>query len=218
MVVVDTDAILAASAVERRAVADLLDSLDKQLRTPSRCAGWDVRSVAAHLASAITAPLTDALVHAGDMRIPLGLPHDPAADPVQISLDRSSADMPPPPTGTLVSRRISTSGWLDPDNAGRLVQALDDLGFGLLGLTEADFSEADTVVQLGHAPKRIDLLTSIDGVSFDDCWPDHVEVDIARIPVPFIDIDHLLVNERAPGRLQDLAGAEALSGGSGTES
>jgi len=53
-------------------------------------------------------------------------------------------------------------------------------------------------VQLGHPPKRIDLLTSI---------------DVAGIPVPFIDVEHLLVNRRASGRLQDLAEAEALSAG-----
>ncbi len=67
-------------------------------------------------------------------------------------------------------------------------------------------------MELGHPPKRIDL-TSIDGVSFEECWPDHVELDVVGIPVPFIDVEHLLVNRRASGRLQDLAEAEALSAG-----
>lgn len=102
--------------------------------------------------------------------------------------------------------------WLDVENAGRLIRALEGVGFGSLGLTEADFAEPDVIVQLGHAPKRIDLLTSIDGVSFGDCWPDHVDIDIAGVPVPFIDVDHLVVNKRASGRLQDLADVEALSG------
>jgi hypothetical protein len=101
--------------------------------------------------------------------------------------------------------------WLDPDNAGRLITALDDFGFGSLGLTPADFADPDVVVQLGHAPKRIDLLTSIDGVGFDECWADHVVLDIGGLAVPFIDVDHLIENKRASGRLQDLADAEALA-------
>jgi hypothetical protein len=50
--------------------------------------------------------------------------------------------------------------WLDPDNAERLIAALGDFGFGSLRLTSAGFAEPDVVVQLGHAPKRIVLLTS----------------------------------------------------------
>ena len=101
--------------------------------------------------------------------------------------------------------------WLDPGNASRLVSALDDFGFGALGLTAADFGEPGVVVQLGHAPKRIDLLTSIDGVTFDECWSDHVVLEIGGLAVPFIDVEHLIVNKRASGRLQDLADAEALT-------
>lgn len=100
--------------------------------------------------------------------------------------------------------------WVDPDNARRLVRALDDFGFGSLGLTESDFTEPGVVVQLGHAPKRIDILTSIDGVRFDDCWPARLEIGIGGVAVPFIDAAHLVVNKRASGRLQDLADAEAL--------
>jgi hypothetical protein len=100
--------------------------------------------------------------------------------------------------------------WLDAANAGRLVAALEDFGFGSLGLTASDFGEPDVVVQLGHAPKRIDLLTSIDGVEFDDCWPVRVEIEISGRAVPFIDVDHLVLNKRASGRLQDLADVEAL--------
>jgi hypothetical protein len=101
--------------------------------------------------------------------------------------------------------------WIDVGNACRLVEALTDFGFGSLGLVEADFAEPGVIVQLGVAPKRIDILTSVDGVSFDDCWPTRVELEIAGTAVPFIDLDHLIVNKRASGRLQDLADADALS-------
>ena len=102
--------------------------------------------------------------------------------------------------------------WLDPDNAARLIRALDDFGFGSLGLDAADFTAPDVVVQLGHAPKRIDLLTSIDGRS-TSAGRTTSSVDIGGLAVPFIDADHLVVNKRASGRLQDLADAEALTGG-----
>jgi hypothetical protein len=100
--------------------------------------------------------------------------------------------------------------WMDPGNAGQLVAALCDFGFGSLGLSEADFAEAGTVVQLGYAPKRIDLLTSIDGVEFEDCFAGRVTIDIDGVEVPFINVDHLIVNKRASGRPQDLADVAAL--------
>lgn len=59
---------------------------------------------------------------------------------------------------------------IDPTNAERLIEALDDFGMGSVGLTAADFLEPEVVVQLGYAPIRIDLLTSIAGVTFDECW------------------------------------------------
>jgi hypothetical protein len=73
-----------------------------------------------------------------------------------------------------------------------LIAALNDFGFGSLGLTPSDFAEPDVVVQLGHAPKRIDLLTSIDGVTFDECWPDHVVLNIDGLEIPFIDVASVL--------------------------
>lgn len=101
--------------------------------------------------------------------------------------------------------------WIDTRNAQRLLLALTDFGFGSLGLSEADFTEPGMIVQLGHPPKRIDLLTSLDGVEFAECWASRVEFDIDGTPVPFIDLDSLVVNKRATGRLQDLADAEALT-------
>ena len=140
---VTTDQVHAAAAAERRDLADLLERLDDaQWSTPSLCAGWDVRTVAGHLVSALSpspwplvgavlrsggrpdvandalarrearespkqlvallrqragrritppvtgarGPLTDVLVHAGDIRVPLGLPHSPVADHVRPAL------------------------------------------------------------------------------------------------------------------------------------
>ena len=103
--------------------------------------------------------------------------------------------------------------WLEPENARRLVDALDDFGFGSLGLAANDFAEPGVVVQLGRAPKRIDLLTSIDGVAFEDCWTTRVQIEVDGLVVPFIDAAHLAVNKRAAGRPQDVVDAAALDEG-----
>jgi hypothetical protein len=65
------------------------------------------------------------------------------------------------------------------------------------------------VVQLGHPPMRIDLLTSIDGVDFEACWPHHVDIDVGGVTMPVIDVDDLVTNKRASGRLQALTGEKS---------
>jgi len=97
------------------------------------------------------------------------------------------------------------------DNASRLLEALDDFGFGGLSLSADDFLEPETIVQLGYPPKRIDILTSVDGVAFDDCYGRRYIVDIDGIPVPFIDLEGLKQNKAAAGRPQDLADLAALA-------
>lgn len=69
---------------------------------------------------------------------------------------------------------------------------------------------ADRVVQLGRAPKRIDLLTSIDGVEFDACWSRRILIELGGRKVPFLARADLLANKRAAARLQDLADVEVL--------
>ncbi|HET8657830.1 MAG TPA: nucleotidyltransferase [Micromonosporaceae bacterium] len=95
--------------------------------------------------------------------------------------------------------------WLDEQNADRLIAALEDFGFGSLGLAPADFLEEGVVVQLGYPPKRIDILTQIDGVQFDTCWERRVDVEIGGQRVPFISADDLVTNKKASGRPQDIA-------------
>ena len=87
-----------------------------------------------------------------------------------------------------------------------------DFGFGSLGLTAADF-EGDTVVQLGQPPRRIDLLTVIDGVDFDACWSRREQVELAGVQLLIIGLDDFKANKRASGRLKDLADLESLEAG-----
>lgn len=67
------------------------------------------------------------------------------------------------------------------------------------------------VVQLGFPPQRIDLLTGVDGVDFEACYPHRVVLDLGGVAVSFIGLDQLLANKRASGRPQDLADLAALT-------
>lgn len=102
--------------------------------------------------------------------------------------------------------------WLEmsAENAARVVKALEQFGFGSLGLQESDFLEPEQVIQLGYAPVRIDLITSAPGVEFGRCYASRVEVEIEGVVVSFIDLENLKKNKRASGRLQDLADVENL--------
>lgn len=100
--------------------------------------------------------------------------------------------------------------WVDPDNAARLTLALEDFGFGSLDLGPTDFLAPERVVQLGYPPLRIDLLTSVDGVTFETCYPDRMTMIIDDVAVPFIDLTNLRRNKAASGRPQDLADLAAL--------
>lgn len=98
----------------------------------------------------------------------------------------------------------------DGENATRLMAALDAFGFGGVGLTAADFVADDRVIQLGRAPNRVDLLTRLWGVTFDDAWTHKVAGTLDGIPVWILDRAHLIQNKRATARPQDLADAAAL--------
>ena len=99
---------------------------------------------------------------------------------------------------------------IDPTNADHLIKALEDFGMGSVGLTADDFLEPEIVVQLGYPPIRIDLLTSVSGVAFEDCWANRVTVDVGGIEAGFISADDLITNKRATGRPQDLVDADTL--------
>ena len=105
--------------------------------------------------------------------------------------------------------------WLRPDgdNARRILAALDDFGFGSLGLVQEDFLVADRVIQLGVVPVRVDLLFSISGVSWEDADRGRVAALYGDVPVWFLARKDFIANKRATGRLKDLADLEALGEG-----
>ena len=99
---------------------------------------------------------------------------------------------------------------LSPANANNILNALKEFGFGSLGLKPDDFLESDQIIQLGYPPNRIDILTSLKDLKFEDCYKTKVEVEIQSLHIDFIDIENLKKNKRATGRPQDLADAENL--------
>jgi Nucleotidyl transferase of unknown function (DUF2204) len=94
-----------------------------------------------------------------------------------------------------------------PSNAERLFQALARFGAPLqaAGVTAADLAQPGAVYQIGLPPRRIDLLTEISGVSFDEAWASRTETEVESRIVPFIGRDALLKNKQAAGRPKDLA-------------
>ncbi|MBK9036908.1 MAG: hypothetical protein IPL61_37595 [Myxococcales bacterium] len=105
--------------------------------------------------------------------------------------------------------------WVEPtpDNAARLVAALEAFGFASLGLTAADFEALGVVVQLGREPGRVDLLTSVTGLTFVDAYPARIIATFGGTPVPILDRASLIANKRASGRPQDLADVAKLERG-----
>ena len=94
---------------------------------------------------------------------------------------------------------------VSPENADKLHSVLADFGFGEVGITRDDFLDADQVIQLGRAPNRIDILTGISGVTWQDAWASRTQVHLDGIEIQVIGKRELIRNKQATGRPQDLA-------------
>jgi predicted nucleotidyltransferase len=97
------------------------------------------------------------------------------------------------------------------ENAGRLVDVFDEFGFASLSLKASDFLEPDTVVEVGREPMKIQVLTGIDGVTFDRCRSDRMIVNISGLQVPFIGFESLMANKAASPRSKDRIDLEELT-------
>ena len=95
------------------------------------------------------------------------------------------------------------------ENAGRLSRALQSFGFGGLATVE-ELAQPDKVFMLGRKPWRIDILTGIDGVTFDEAWASRMEADFHGIKLFVIGREALLKNKRAAGRKKDTVDVELL--------
>ncbi len=99
-----------------------------------------------------------------------------------------------------------------PDNARRAWDALRAFGAPVQahGLTVEDLARPGTVYQMGLPPRRIDVLTEISGVSFEDAFSSRITREVAGRTLPFLGLEHLVANKRASGRTKDLLDVELL--------
>ena len=95
-------------------------------------------------------------------------------------------------------------------NAQRILTALKVFGFATMGLTQSDFESPDQVVQLGVPPVRIDLITSLTGVSWNEAWADRISGNYGDLLVYYLGREQFIANKRATGRTKDLADLEML--------
>ena len=96
------------------------------------------------------------------------------------------------------------------ENAERIVAALKRFGAPVSGLGDKDFTQPGITFQIGIAPRRIDVVTEIDGLEFEKAYPNRLYVEVDGVRVPVISRSDLLTNKRAAGRPQDLADASWL--------
>jgi hypothetical protein len=96
--------------------------------------------------------------------------------------------------------------WVRPtrENAERVLRALRRFGAPLFDLALEDLQKTDTVFQIGQPPGRIDILSGVSGVAFDDAWAHRMSTSIEGQLVQVIGFDQLLTNKRASGRPKDL--------------
>jgi len=103
--------------------------------------------------------------------------------------------------------------WIDasPDNAGRVIAALQEFGAPLAGLSAVDLSAPGVVFQIGVPPGRIDILTQLSGLAFDDAWPARIRAPFGPLEVDVIGREAFVRNKLATGRDKDRVDVESLN-------
>ncbi|MCP4377545.1 MAG: hypothetical protein GY794_15380 [bacterium] len=96
------------------------------------------------------------------------------------------------------------------ENANQIMDSLTAFGFGEIGLEPSDFESPGSVIQLGHPPVRVDIMTSIDGVSWEAVDSNKAPGQYADLNVFYIGREQFIANKRAIGRHKDLADIEML--------
>ncbi len=104
--------------------------------------------------------------------------------------------------------------FIKPDsaNAKRIIETIKEFGFESMNLSETDFTSKDNVVQMGFSPVRIDIMTSLSGVTWEKANAGKIKGDLGEVTVYFINKEDLITNKKALGRQRDLADIEALGG------
>ena len=102
--------------------------------------------------------------------------------------------------------------WIrcDAETASKMERVIVGFGFSSTNLKAADFAESDQVIQLGVAPNRIDILTGLTALKFDEVWSQRVDVELDGIVLPVLDRESFRRNKKALGRNKDLADLDSL--------
>jgi hypothetical protein len=102
--------------------------------------------------------------------------------------------------------------WVRPsvENARRILVALAEFGAPISQLSEKDLASPGLIFQIGVPPVRIDVITKVDGLDFAMAWQGRLTISLGDLPISVLSRDHLIINKRASGRLQDLADLEVL--------
>lgn len=96
-------------------------------------------------------------------------------------------------------------------NAQRLLEVFQDFGFGDIGIEKEDFLKPSFLIEIGREPRKIQVLTGIDGVTFEECQMAAVDFDYSGQKIRFIGLQELIRNKKASGRSKDLIDAQELS-------
>jgi len=99
---------------------------------------------------------------------------------------------------------------MNPKNAGEVVTALKEFGFNVPDLSVEVFLKPNQIIRMGMPPVRIEILTNISGVSFEECYPERVVDELDGVQVNLISLRHLKINKKAFGRHKDLDDLENL--------
>jgi len=100
---------------------------------------------------------------------------------------------------------------VDEANAQAVFKALHEFGAPLKDLTEQDFSQEGFFYQMGQPPLRVDVLMSVDGITFDEAWANREVVEVDGTEMVFISKADLIKGKKACGRKQDLLDLDSLS-------
>ena len=99
---------------------------------------------------------------------------------------------------------------MHPQNAENMVTVLEEFGFGVPELSADLFMQEGKIIQMGVPPMRIDILTTLSGVRFEECYEERVIDELDGVKVNVISLEHLKENKKASGRHKDLNDLENL--------
>ncbi len=102
--------------------------------------------------------------------------------------------------------------WIKPDkeNAEKVILTLSEFGFGMLKVSVEELTRNDFIIQLGYAPQRIDLITGVTGLTFEECWESKEAEEWDGVKMNFVSLKHLRINKKSTGRNKDLADLDEL--------